>query len=37
VGILLNAYFLTCWSAECLRSRFGASVWWHIIPPVFSV
>jgi hypothetical protein len=28
---------LTYWSAECLLSRFGASVWWHGSPPVFSV
>jgi hypothetical protein len=28
---------LTCWSAECLPSRFGAGVWQHGSPPVFSV
>jgi hypothetical protein len=37
VGILLTAYLLTCWSAECLPSRFGAGVWWHRSPPVLSV
>jgi hypothetical protein len=31
------AYLLTCWSAGCLPSRFGASVWWHRNPPVFLV
>jgi hypothetical protein len=25
---------LTCWSAECLPSRFGAGVWWQGSPPV---
>jgi hypothetical protein len=37
VGILPAAYLLTCWSAECLQSKFGAIVWWHESPPVFSV
>jgi hypothetical protein len=27
VGILCATYLLTCWSAGCLPSRFGASVW----------
>jgi hypothetical protein len=28
---------LNCWSAECLPSRFGDSVWRCGSPPVFSV
>jgi hypothetical protein len=28
---------LTCCSSKCLPSRFGASVWQHGSPPVFSV
>jgi hypothetical protein len=28
---------LTCWSAKCLSSRFGASIWQHGSSPVFSV
>jgi hypothetical protein len=27
----------TCWSAKCLPSRFGASVWQRGSPPVLSV
>jgi hypothetical protein len=27
---------LTCWSADCLPSRFGASIWQHGSPPVVS-
>jgi hypothetical protein len=37
VGILHATYLLTCWSAECLPSKFGASIWWYRRPPVFSV
>jgi hypothetical protein len=37
VGIPCDAYLITCWSAGCLPSRFGASVWQHGSPPVFSV
>jgi hypothetical protein len=28
---------LTCWSAECLPSRFGASIWQHSNPLAFCV
>jgi hypothetical protein len=37
VGILSAAYLLTCWSAGCLPSRFGAGIWQHGSLPVFSV
>jgi hypothetical protein len=30
-------FVLTCWSAKCLSGRFGASIWQHSSPPVFSV
>jgi hypothetical protein len=28
---------LTCWSVECLPNSFGAGIWWHSSPLVFSV
>jgi hypothetical protein len=36
-GIPCDDYLLTCWSARCLPSRFGASVWQRRSPPFFSV
>jgi hypothetical protein len=35
VGIPCAIYLLTCWSADCLLNRFGASVWW-CRSPLFS-
>jgi hypothetical protein len=37
VGILHAACLLTCWSARCLPSRFGTSIWRHGSPLVFLV
>jgi hypothetical protein len=37
VGIPHATYFLTCWSAESLPSRFGAGIWWCRSPLVSSV
>jgi hypothetical protein len=37
VGIQCDPYLLTCWSARCLQSRFGAGVCQCRSPPVFSV
>jgi hypothetical protein len=37
VGIPHATYLLTCWSAGCLPSRFGAGIWWCMSPPLFSV
>jgi hypothetical protein len=34
---LMGGWGKTCWSAECPSSRFGASICWHISPPVFSL
>jgi hypothetical protein len=36
-GILLYVWCSLVWSAKCLPSRFGASIWRCRSPPVFSV
>jgi hypothetical protein len=35
VGIPHATYLLTCWSAECLPSKFGAGVWQCRSPSCF--
>jgi hypothetical protein len=37
VGIPRATYFCLFWTAECLPNRFGASIWHHGGPPLFSV